>query len=169
MRSVMATLMATVLIASPGVAFAQPSIPDEVIDKLDDPRTQEAIADALAEMVRAMMTVKIAPIAKAVAKIDPDSESARAARRMDDDTTLGDIAAKGDPDYADDMEDGIRRTTRMSGTMMRQMAKMMPVLVGMAKDMGAQMEDAVERAAQDTERETDRDQDRKTEPAPRED
>lgn len=129
------------------------TIPDDVIEALEDPVRQDAIADAMTGMMRAMMNVRVGPIVEAVERIDPSRERRR---RVDPDATLGELAGTDDPEYMDGVEDGIRRTTRMSGTVMREMARTMPVFVGMAKDLGAQLEGATRRAVGDVAREVDR-------------
>ena len=114
---------------------------DRVADILDDPARQEEIADAMSDMMRALMTIRVGPIVDAARRIDPDAEIADA----DPDATIGDIASRGDPDYEDRIEDGIRDGTARSGTIVREFAKMMPTLIAIAKDMGAQAQKAIER------------------------
>lgn len=111
-----------------------------IADILDDPRRQEDIADAMSDMLRALMTIRVGPIVDAARRIDPDADIAAAADR---DATIGDIASRGDPDYEDRLEDGIRSGTAVSGTMIREFAKMMPALIAVAKDLGAQAEKAM--------------------------
>lgn len=113
--------------------------PDRVADILDDPRRKEDIADAMSDMMRALMTIRVGPIVDAARRIDPDAEIAAADR----DATIGDIASRGDPDYEDRLENGIRRGTAVSGTMVREFARMMPGLIAIAKDLGAQAEKAI--------------------------
>ncbi len=112
---------------------------DRVADILDDPARQDAIADAMSDMMRALMTIRVGPIVDAARRIDPDAEIADA----DPDATIGDIASRGDPAYEDRIEDGIRSGNAVSGTMVREFAKMMPGLIAIAKDLGAQAERAV--------------------------
>lgn len=112
---------------------------DRVADILDDPRRQADIADAMSDMMRALMTIRVGPIVDAARRIDPDAEIAAA----DPDATIGDIASRGDPDYEDRLEDGIRSGTAVSATMVREFARMMPALIAVAKDLGAQAEKAI--------------------------
>ncbi len=90
-------------------------------------------------MLRALMTIRVGPIVDAARRIDPDVDIAAAGP----DATIGDIASRGDPDYEDRIEDGIRHGTALSGTMVREFAKMMPDLIAIAKDLGAQAEKAM--------------------------
>lgn len=112
---------------------------DRVADMLDDPARQDAIADAMSDMMRALMTIRVGPIVDAARRIDPDAEIADA----DPDATIGDIASRGDPAYENRIEDGIRSGTVVSGAMIREFARMLPGLIAITKDLGAQAERAV--------------------------
>ncbi len=113
--------------------------PDRVAGILDDPRRQQEIADAMSDMMRALMTIRVGPIVDAARRIDPAVDIAAAGP----DATIGDIASRGDPDYEDRLEDGIRNGTAVSGTMVREFARMMPGLIAIARDLGAQAEKAM--------------------------
>ncbi|NCP11462.1 MAG: hypothetical protein GW859_05830 [Sphingomonadales bacterium] len=116
---------------------------DRVADILDDPARQEDIAAAMSDMMRALMTIRVGPILDAAREVDPRAADDYA--DVDPDATIGDIASRGDPDYEDRIEDGIRDGTARSGTIVREFAKMMPTLIAIAKDMGAQAQKAIER------------------------
>jgi hypothetical protein len=120
-----------------GDAYADAS--DRVADMLDDPDRRQDIADAMSDLMRALMTIRVGPIVDAARRIDPNAEIADA----DPDATIGDIASRGDPAYEDRVEDGIRNGTAVSGAMVREFAKMMPGLIAIAKDLGAQAERAI--------------------------
>lgn len=113
--------------------------PDRVAGILDDPGRQQEIADAMSDMMRALMTIRVGPIVDAARRIDPAVDIAAAGS----DATIGDIASRGDPDYEDRLEDGIRHGTAVSGTMVREFARMMPGLIAIARDLGAQAEKAM--------------------------
>lgn len=108
----------------------------EMVDKLNDPKFQDGMADMMVGLMKALSTMKVAPLMDAAGKMDPKAKRAK----VDPDATLGDMMAKGDPNYMDRMEDGTRVMTKSMGVMAAGMAKMMPVMMDMAKDMGAQME-----------------------------
>ena len=127
----------------------------EMVDKLNDPKFQDGMADMVVGMMKALATMKVAPIIDAAAKVDPRAER----KRVDPDTTVGDMMSKGDPNYMDRMEDQTRVMTRSMGVMASGMANIMPVMVDMAKDMGAQMEKSMgksmKKISKDMERQLD--------------
>ncbi|MFC5795650.1 hypothetical protein [Sphingopyxis terrae] len=56
---------------------------------LNDPATQERMADTITALVGAMMQMPVGPLAEAVARIDPSSDAAR----IPPDATVGDVEA----------------------------------------------------------------------------
>ena len=138
------------LIAVPLIALAAP-LPTaaaaadgemrEAVATLNDPASQDRMADTITAIVGALMQMPVGPLAEAVARVDPDSNAAYIPR----DATLGEVAGR-DPDYADRLGADVRATTRMAGQAAAALAVYAPVLKDMARDMAAQWER--ERAAQ---------------------
>ena len=130
------------LIALPFLALAAP-LPAAAADgemrdavaTLNDPATQDRMADTITAIVGALMQMPVGPLAEAVARVDPDSDAAYIPR----DATLGEVAGR-DPDYADRMGADVRATRRMAGQAAAALAVYAPVLKDMARDMAAQWE-----------------------------
>lgn len=128
------------LIALPLLALATP-LPaaangmQGTVATLNDPVTQDRMADAVTAMVAALMQVQVGPLAKAVAQIDPESDAAY----IPPDATLGEVTGRG-PDYADRMGADVRAGTRMAGHAASALAAYAPVLKDMARDLAAQWE-----------------------------
>jgi hypothetical protein len=145
----MAALRTRALFALPLIALAAP-LPalaqdtDEamaIARQLEDPRAQDALAGALSAMVGAMLDMRVGGIANAVAKADPSGRS----REVDPDMTVADMAARDNPDFSEDLDQDIRKGTRMVGAMAGVMAEMLPRLAGIAREVGASVEEAKER------------------------
>ncbi len=129
------------LLLTPTVAAAEPGDREmaAAVAALDNPRTADGLARIMAAATRALMQLRVGPIAEAVAEADPDSRAAD----VDPDATLGDMAGVDADRMADDVGDQTRRSAAMMGTMARTMATMAPVFRAMARDMTAQMERAM--------------------------
>ncbi len=132
------------LIALPLVALAAPvsasasasaSEMQGAVATLNDPVTQDRMADTITAVVGALMQMQVGPLAKAVAEIDPDSDAAF----IPPDATLGEVTGR-DPDYANRMGDDVRAGTRMAGHAASALAAYAPVLKDMARDLAAQWE-----------------------------
>lgn len=108
---------------------------NDTVATLNDPVTQDRMAETIAAMVGAMMQMQVGPLAKAVAQIDPESDAAY----IPPDATLGELAGR-DPYYAERMGDDVRATTRMAGHAASAIAAYAPVLKDMARDLAAQWE-----------------------------
>ncbi|MDK2762112.1 MAG: hypothetical protein KYX64_12255 [Sphingopyxis sp.] len=126
------------LIALPLLALAAPvpaaaSEMQGVAATLNDPVTQDRVADTVTAVVGALMQMQVGPLARAVAHIDPESDAAH----IPSDATLGDISGR-DPDYANRMGDDVRAGTRMAGNAAAALAAYAPVLKDMARDLAAQ-------------------------------
>jgi hypothetical protein len=111
-----------------------------VAKTFNDPRTQDALADALGALTDAFMDVRIDRLRAAVSRIDPEA-------RYDDDgaRTLGEVMAREDPNFRANMRDQSRVALRTMGTMATGMADMLPELRRMAEDFGRKMERATQR------------------------
>lgn len=160
-RALLMAAPLVVLLASPATAQSRGDDRDarefqtEAVDKLNDPEFQANMADMMGGMMQAIMSMKIGPLAKAASRMDPDGSMAD----VPVDATVGDVASRGDPHYAERMEGDTRRMTRSMGVMASGMAKMMPVMIDMARDMGAQMEKSMGREMRKIERDVDKDLD----------
>ncbi|WP_168452268.1 hypothetical protein [Sphingopyxis microcysteis] len=119
----------------PAAAAAADGQMRDAVATLNDPATQDRMADTITAIVGALMQIPVGPLAEAVARVDPDSDAAYIPR----DATLGEVAGR-DPDYADRMGADVRATTRMAGQAAAALAVYAPVLKDMARDMAAQWE-----------------------------
>lgn len=106
---------------------------------LDDPATQDRIATSLSGLFDALMQMPVGPLAKAVRDIDPDADVAD----IPADAVVGDLAARGNPDFAENLDADIRTSTRMAGTMAKSLVTLAPVLEAMARDLESQFEGAI--------------------------
>ncbi len=130
------------LISLPLLALAAP-LPVAAADSkmrgavatLNDPVTQDRMADTITAIVGALMQMPVGPLAEAIGRVDPDSDAAYIPR----DATLGEVTGR-DRDYADRMGADVRATTRMAGQAASALAVYAPVLKDMARDMAAQWE-----------------------------
>ncbi|HEY0594825.1 hypothetical protein [Sphingopyxis sp.] len=128
------------LVALPLLALAAPlpasaSEMQGAVATLNDPATQDRMAETITAMVGALMQMQVGPLAKAVAQIDPESDAAY----IPPDATLGEVAGR-DPEYAERMGDDVRASTRMAGHAASALAAYAPVLKDMARDLAAQWE-----------------------------
>jgi hypothetical protein len=135
MRWTFAALPLLALAAPLPAAAADPDA-RAAVAALNDPAMQNRMADSVAAMVRALMQLNIGPLAQAVADIDPESPAAY----IPPDATLGEVAGKDDPAYAERLGDDVRAGTRMAGHAASALAAYAPVLKDMARDMAAQWE-----------------------------
>lgn len=133
----------TTLAALPLLALAAPlpvhaadTRAQSTVERLNDPAQQDRMADTVAAMVRALMQLNVGPLAEAVARVDPESDAAY----IPPDATLGEIAGKDDPYYADRVGDDVRAGSRMAGQAASTLASYAPVLKDMARDLAAQWE-----------------------------
>lgn len=134
------TALPLLALAAPLPAAAADGEMRGAVAVLNDPVTQDRIADSVATLLGALMQVNVGPLAEAVARIDPESDAAYIPR----DATLGEVAGS-DPYYAERMGDDVRAGTRMAGHAASALAAYAPVLRDMARDLAAQWE--MERAA----------------------
>jgi hypothetical protein len=106
-----------------------------VAKTFNDPRTQDALADALGALTDAFMDMRIDRLRAAVSRIDPDA-------RYDDDgaRTLGDMMARENPNFRQEMQGQSRAALRTMGSMATGMAEMLPELRRMAEEFGRKME-----------------------------
>jgi hypothetical protein len=113
------------LVMAPVNAFARDSAEDDFAAGLNDPRRQEAISNAMAAMLSAMLDLKAEPLARAMERMG----DTRAARKIPPGATLGDLAGP--------------KARRMPAEMRRRMPAMMGAmgeLAGMMKDIAPQLQ-----------------------------
>jgi hypothetical protein len=109
--------------------------------QLEDPRTQDALAETLSALVTTMLDIKVGGIANAVAKADPRGRMSE----VDPDLTVRDMAERDNPDFADKLDADVRSGTRMVGALAGAMAAMLPQLEGLAREVEARVADAKDR------------------------
>ena len=134
-------------LAVPAVAQSKPAEPatEAVVKKLEDPVFQQNMGDMVAAMMKAMMSIKIGPVIEAAKKIDPKTDMGT----VDPNATIGDVAAKGDPAYAEKMGQNSQVMAKSVGVMARAMADMMPAMKAAAEKMADAADDAARKAAKD--------------------
>lgn len=130
------TALPLLVLAAPLPVHAADAPMQSTVERLNDPVQQDRMADTVAAMVRALMQLNVGPLAEAVARADPESGAAAIPR----DATLGEIAGKDDPYYAERVGDDVRAGTRMAGQAASTLASYAPVLKDMARDLAAQWE-----------------------------
>ncbi len=132
----------TALAFTPVPAFAKEARPlSRVIEELNDPARQDALAGALEGLAEALLDVKVAPFMKAIDRAAPGS----APRDIDPDATLADIAGPGARDMPRELGDKLPMMMGMMGTMASEMEGMLPQLEAMGKRMEGAMGDAMRR------------------------
>lgn len=129
-----------VLAASPALAREAPRDTGlaEIEARLSDPRSQDAMGQALAGMMAALLQIKAEPFARAMEKVG-DGRSARAIPKG---ATLGDLAG---PQARHMPSEVARKVPAMMGAM-GAMAGAFEEMLPQLEAMGRQMEGAVENA-----------------------
>jgi hypothetical protein len=117
---------------------------EAIADDLEDPVRIEAAGDMIEAMTGALLTMPVGPLAKAMARIDPDSELAE----LPEDATLADLTGD-DADMPARLGDETRHAVHAMAGMTRDMAQMLPVFEAMARDMAAQWQSRIDRARND--------------------
>ena len=130
---------AAALVLAPVPAFARPPETEmgAMADKLSDPALQGRMAATLAALSEAMLNIRMAPFAKAMR----DMGDAKAARDIDEHTTLGDLAG---PDARKMPREMARKVPAMMGAMAGMAGAMEQMLPEFAK-IAETMKDAAER------------------------
>ena len=111
---------------------------NEMIRQLEDPHRQAAVADAMGAMMSVLLTMKAAPLVRAMDAMGSHDE----ARRIPQNATLGDLAGSD----ARRLPDDVRR--RVPGMMiaLSSIAGMMDEMLPELKKIGADFEHAMDRA-----------------------
>lgn len=152
-----AAMLAPLPAAARDKAYHDSTIGD-IQDKLGDPRTQDAIGDAMAGLMEAMLDIKAAPFLKAMDRVGAASGERPRHRDVPDDATLGDLAG---PEARDMPRTVARQAPAMmgaAGAMVGAMGEMLPQMAEMGRRMGDQMRKSMDKAARDRdERRDDRD------------
>ncbi len=122
-----AVLGAAVLAAAalPVPALAREARSGKIVEALANPGTQQAMAGAMAALTEALLDLKIGPFAKALDGMGDTTGNRRAARHIDPDATLGDLAGP--------------EARRMPGEVARKLPQMMGAMAGMAGAMEAML------------------------------
>lgn len=114
---------------------------EAVADQLDDPERIDAAGDMIEAMTGALLGMPVGPMAKAMARIDPDSDLAD----LPDDATVADLTGD-DEDMPARFGDETRHAAHAMAGMTRDMGRMLPVFEAMARDMAAQWQSRLDRA-----------------------
>lgn len=141
MRHFLALPLLAVSLSLAAPAFAQDQAPEsEMIEKLNDPAFQDGMVAMMSGFMTAMMDLPIGQIAAAVEKAVPEGmDDEETFSRIDPDATLGDMAARDNPDFNADMENKMRKGTAMMGIMASEFGAMLPQLKAMGEKMKRRM------------------------------
>ena len=128
----LAPLVALALVPAPAMAREQSHEGAEMARQLEDPRNQQAVANAMGAMFGMMLNMKAAPLAKAMEAMgEPD-----AARRIPRRATLGDLAGP----EARQMPREIKRRVPGMMTAMASMTGMLDEMMPQLEAISEQME-----------------------------
>lgn len=143
-----ALLLATVAVSPSFAASRHPEDAEiaRAASKLNDPQMQDAMSGMMVAMADMMMSMRVDKFRDAVAKVDPD---ARRDRDFDDARTLGDVMARDNPRFREDLADNSRKAMGMMGVIATSMADMMPEFRAMAERMGRDLEKTMRRLPRD--------------------
>jgi hypothetical protein len=137
-------LLAVSLSLSVPAAAQDEAAESEMIDKLNDPEFQDDMVSVMSGFMTAMMDLPIGQFAAAMEKAVPeDLNDGETFSNVDPDTTLGDLAARDNPDFNADMEDKMRKGTAMMGIMASEFGALLPQLKAIGEKMKRRM-DALE-------------------------
>ncbi len=120
--------------------------------RLSDPKAQQAMGDALATMMAAMMQIKAAPLLKAMDSMGTTMGERRAARGVPADATLGDLAGPEARDMPREMAHKVPQMMGAMGAMAGAMGEMLPQLETMGKRMERQMDRAMDKVDRQSKR-----------------
>lgn len=126
------------LLLAPIPAAARDRDAEDFTREMRDPRKQEAIGNAMAAMMSAMLSMKAEPLARAMEKMG----DSRAARRIPRDATLGDLAGPEARRLPGEMR---RKVPAMMGAA-AEMAGMMEQMAPVLAQIGKEFEDKVDQA-----------------------
>lgn len=145
-----AVLLAPVPAAARGAADKDRARRDcalgELQTRLGDPATQQAMGDAMATLMAAMLDMKAAPFLKAMDRMGKPMGEHTVPRDIPDNATLGDLAG---PQARAMPGEVARRAPAMmgaAGAMAGAMGEMLPQMEEMGKRMGDQMRKTIEKS-----------------------
>ncbi len=139
---IMSSMLAA--LATPAAVLANEAPEQKVLQQLNDPAFQDRMAGMMAGVMRAMVVLPVGEIAAGIEQAIPpemrDPQEDGSAHTIDRDATLGDMLARDNPDFVQDIEEQTRNMTRMMGGMAGQFAQMLPEFRAIAEKMKRQME-----------------------------
>ncbi len=139
LRSTVLAAALTALAVAPVPALAKDSGMGEVTAKLSDPRTQSAVAGALAALSEALLSMKMAPLAKAMESMEGVTGGRKAMPRIDPDATLRDLAGPSADRLPQELSEKVPAMMGAMGGMAGAMEAMLPEL----EKIGERMKDAI--------------------------
>jgi hypothetical protein len=140
--SLLAVGLAATLLA-PMPAMAREKGMGEAIAKLNDPRTQQALAGTMTALMQALMNMKAAPFVQMMDGMEgameratgEKSEDRQSARSVDPDATLGDLAGPEMRAMPQEMAEKVPAMMGAMAGMAGSMEAMLPELEAMAKQL----------------------------------
>lgn len=139
--------VAAVLCCSPVPAFAQGSdaaVPRELIEKLDDPATQQQLAGMTATMGEVLLDMPLAPLARAAAQM-----AGKDAEDIPGDMTLRQMAGPDAERLPGEMAERLPQLMGAMAGMAKGLDSMLPLLRVMAAQMQSSIEDASDAPARE--------------------
>ena len=134
-------LAVSLALANPALA-AERAPESEMIEKLNDPEFQEGLTSMLSGLMGAMMKLPIGQFAATIEKAVPaDMKKDGGLSDIDPDATIGDLAARDNPDFERDMQSELRKGTAMMGIMAAEFGILLPRLRELGDKMKRRMED----------------------------
>jgi hypothetical protein len=137
-------MMRSALLAVVALSIATPAFAAEsesqremqtMADKMNDPRTQNAMAGAIGAMMGAMLDMRIDGIAKALEPLNGGKKLHMKGK------TIREMAERKDPHFESKMHDGTRAAVGGMGALASAMAIMLPQLEEAARKMGDALPD----------------------------
>lgn len=138
-RNIAVVALAGALLGSPAFARDLGGARDRdmtrAVERMQDPATQSAIANAVGSLTEALMQLRVAPFINAVNAADPDNTHTE----VPDDATLADLTGRDGEDMSEAARAQTIVATRAMGAMAGAFAQMLPQLEAMAHDVEAQV------------------------------
>lgn len=118
----------------PAPALADQTRAGEIAEKLNDPMTQYAVAGMISAMTKAMLDMKVEPIAKAV-----EGVTGKPSRHLPPDATVADLAGTDQDEVREKLVRNVPQMMSAMGGMASAVEEMLPQL----EEMAERMRDAV--------------------------
>lgn len=125
---IVAALASVTILPVPAIAQDAPRS-SEIVEKLNDPMTQYAVAGMLSAMSKALLDMNVAPMVKAVEGVTGRTSD------LPDDATVGDLAGAYPEDVEDQLVDRVPAMMSGAGAMAGALETMIPQLEEMAERM----------------------------------